>query len=412
MIVHPVKVTAENGRCRVSANIQLEKPGKVFSKTGCRIQELWFDWPEDYCEPSADNSDPFFLVCLTLAMRLRERLEIQGVVSQSLLLNSLEAMSIYQHYFPKICDPVPIDATSVCRPKHNGTRVGSFYSGGVDSLYNIAESKRLNLKYGSLPVTDLWLVQGMDISLENLSLWEQVKTTMFTSVRPDDNVRCVDVRTNARDIHDRYVAWTKLGFSAVLGALAKCFSHTVQTALIGSYAKYDDVVPHASSPLVDPMWSCDQQLVRHFSCRVNRQEKIDTIADYTPHLLAALRVCYVNSGNAYNCGSCEKCIRTKAQLLIGGHFDKVVTFDKILSPESFLQLRLPFDRDAKYTWDFWRDIRLELHRLGHFDLERALVGAMRRNKVNRYLNLVSNKVKKRRESGRSSSKVSRRPARS
>lgn len=379
MIVHPVEVVHEGGRCRVSAKVEIETPGKTFSKTGASTQVLWFDWPEDYCSPLPDHSDAFFLVCLTLAMRLKERLEIQGCVSQSLLVNSLEAMSIYKHYFPKYCEPVDIDAQAVTRVKSDCQRVGSFYSGGVDSLYNIAESKRLSERFGVQPVTDLWLIQGMDIPLENVALWEQAKSIMFEQVQSKDNTRCVDIRSNARDIHDKYVAWTKLGFSVVLGGIAKCFAHSVPTALIGSYAKYDDIVPHASSPLVDPMWSCDQQTVRHFSCRDSRQDKINTIGEFAPHLLAGLRVCYENPENSYNCGICEKCMRTQAQLLIARRLSYVTTFENALTAENLGKLKLPDPDGSEYTWDFWRDIRIEFGKHGYADLDQALLSALKRN---------------------------------
>ncbi|MES0827536.1 hypothetical protein [Ruegeria sp. SCP11] len=385
MIIYPGEVSRERGRCRISALIEIETPNKFFSKSQDSKRELWFDWPEEYFSPTSVRSDAFLLVCLTLAMRLKERLKIHGEVSQTLLVNALEAMAIYNHYFPEYCSPVPIEANGIWIKRPESQRVGSFHSGGVDSLYNIAESRRLHQEFGALPVTDLWLVQGMDIPLENETLWKQTKSTIFEQIRPDDNVRCVDIRTNARDIHGNYVAWTKAGFSVVLGAVSKCFAPVVTNALIGSYANYDDVVPHASSPLIDPMWSCDQQTVRHFSCRASRQEKINVIAQKTPHLLAGLRVCYKNPGNAFNCGVCEKCMRTQAQLLVAGHLDKVGTFDEGLTPNSLSHLSLPFDRNAQYSWDFWRDLVLDLREAGQLELVKALEASIRRNKVKRMI---------------------------
>ena len=51
-------------------------------------------------------------------------------------------------------------AISETRPRNSETRIGSFYSGGVDSMYNIAEHRRLNQEFGVPLVSDLWLVQG------------------------------------------------------------------------------------------------------------------------------------------------------------------------------------------------------------------------------------------------------------
>lgn len=383
MIIHPVEFHRENGRHRLSAKIEMETPGRTFPLTGKRTQDLWIDWPEKYFTPTSDRADPFLLICLPIAMRMNERLKVENAVSQSLLINSLEAMAIYQHYFPGYCQAVGLEARGAYRARRDFSRVGSFYSGGVDSLYNVAESLRLKREFGVLPVTDLWLIQGMDISLEQNELWEQTKATIFSQLRPEDGLSYADIRTNARDLHYKIVGWERLGFSVILGGIAKCFAPIVPNAMIGSYAKYDDILPHASSPLVDPMWSCDEQLVRHFSCRADRQEKVKIVATYAPHLLRGLRVCYKNTGGAYNCGTCEKCMRTQAQLLIEGYQDLAKTFDSTLSAEALYRLKLPWKRKNEYTWDFWRKIRADFAAIGEVELEKSLTSAMTRNAVKR-----------------------------
>lgn len=385
MIIHQAQIETKDGRCRISAEIEIETPGKVFRKTKSARQTLWFDWPEAYFVPQTPKADPFALVCMPVAMRLGEPLRLRDEISQSLLINMMEAIEIYCDYFPKRHTSIAIEGQAEFRTQSEEERVGAFYSGGVDSLYNIAEMRRLNQVHGCSQVTDLWLIQGMDIALDQEELWQETKERIFKQLAPEDQFRYADVRTNARDLHDRYANWTKTGFSVILGAIAKCFAEEVPTALIGSYAKYKDIIPHASSPLVDPMWSCDQQLVRHFSCRVDRQEKINTIGAVTPHLLQGLRVCYENPGEAYNCGRCEKCMRTQAQLLVAGHLDKVPTFDAPLDAEALSKLSLPWKRGNQYTWDFWRDIAVALRQNGQSELATALNGAIRRNARKRVL---------------------------
>lgn len=383
MIIHPAKFSREGGRHRLSTTVEIETSGRTFPKTGQRTQDLWIDWPESYFTPSSESVDPFFLICLPLAMRMNERLKVENDISQALLINSLEAMAIYEHYFPKYCKVVELEARGQYRARPDTARVGSFYSGGVDSLYNIAECLRLQHEFGTLPVTDLWLIQGMDISLEQADLWEKTKATIFGHLRSEDRLNFADIRTNARDLHHGIVGWERLGFSVILGGVAKCFAPMVPNALIGSYAKYDDILPHASSPLVDPMWSCDEQTVRHFSCRANRQEKVETVARYAPYLLKGLRVCYKNTGGAYNCGTCEKCMRTQLQLLLGGYQELAKTFDQEISAEALRRLKLPWKRKNGYTWDFWQKIRADLGAIGEIELEKSLVLSMRRNSVKR-----------------------------
>lgn len=76
-------------------------------------------------------------------------------------------------------------------------------------------------------------------------------------------------------------------------------------------------------------------------------------------------------------------MRTQAQLLIGGYRQLADTFDNTLSSETLRRLKLPWQREQRYTWDFWRDIQSEFRAAGEIELERALSSAFRRNKVKR-----------------------------
>ena len=120
------------------------------------------------------------------------------------------------------------------------------------------------------------------------------------------------------------------------------------------------------------MWSCDRQLIRHFSCRVNRLEKLQTILNETPDLLENLRVCYLNPDGALNCGRCEKCLRTQLQLLICNSLDRCARFDERLSVLSLRQLKLPWRAKNQYAWDFWYDIRKACREAGLVEYDRAI----------------------------------------
>ncbi|MFQ1699657.1 hypothetical protein ACJ5NV_03570 [Loktanella agnita] len=411
MIIQPSKITNFDGRCRIAAMVELETPGRVFTATGTAQQELWIDWPADYFVPDKPDGGPFALICLSVAMSLKERLVIGDPICQSLLINILEAMEIYKTDFPDICDVIQLETVTYHRPKSETQRVGSFYSGGVDSLYNIAEHKRLQKQYGILSVTDLWLIQGMDIKLSDDALWHQTKSLLSDPEAWSEGMCYVDIRTNARDIHDKFAPWEQLGFGPILGGIAKCFSPIVGTALIGSYAKYTDIIPHASSPLVDPMWSCGRQTVRHFSCRASRIEKIETIAGYAPELLQNLRVCYLNPEGAYNCGRCEKCLRTQMQLMLCNCLDECKMFDQPLTPQSLQKLQLPWQKKNHYTWDFWRDIQRACQLAGHDDFDRILSKQLRRNKFSRLRKRIKAAVRSLRKSTKAAVRSALRRAR-
>ena len=381
MIIHTVEMQSFEGRWKSCVRVEIEGRGRF--KNNSSIEDLWIDWPSSYCAPEEANGDPFLLICLPIAMRLKERLVSRSPISQALLINVLEAMEIYSFYFPDLCEIVEIDCVSEVRTRSPETRIASFYSGGVDSIYNIAEHRRLNEQFGVPLVSDLWLVQGMDIALDQVDLWNQTKERLIGPDAQHAAPYAADVRTNARDLHNGIVPWEELGFSAILGGLAKCFSPMVNTALIGSYARYKDVIPHSSSPLVDPMWSCDRQSIRHFSARVDRQEKIGTIIQHSPELLKQLRVCWKNPGDVYNCGECEKCLRTQLGLLIGGGSDLSDSFRKSIEPRDLRRLDLPGRAANQYAWDFWRDLGIQCRAKGLTAYAKEIDGRLAVNRLKR-----------------------------
>lgn len=309
-------------------------------------------------------------------------------------MNTLEAMHIYKAYFPDYVDIVPLEVVATNTSASRSPRIASFYSGGVDSLFNISETIHLNHTHKTPNVTDLWLVRGMDISLKNEELWNKVKTQLWRPEYLPSELKIVDVWTNARDLHGKIVGWEQMGFGPILGGISKCFSSEVGQVLIGSYAKYADVGPHSSSPLVDPMWSCDQQTIRHFSCRAGRSEKVLSVCENIPELLNLLRVCWKNEGNSYNCGKCEKCLRTQMQLEIYGYLDKCPNFDEKLSIDNLQRnLAIPWQSKNFYTRTFWLQLERELSSRGEMKYSKIIRKKLLRTKLMSVLNFLPEKRK-------------------
>lgn len=48
-------------------------------------------------------------------------------------------------------------------------------------------------------------------------------------------------------------------------------------------------------------------------------------------------MCYENIDQEYNCGKCEKCIRTMTNLAIAGLLDRCTTFGNVITLEELLQ---------------------------------------------------------------------------
>ena len=63
----------------------------------------------------------------------------------------------------------------------------------------------------------------------------------------------------------------------------------------------------------------------HDASDVTRSEKIASISR-NPIAMRTLRVCWENRNGAYNCGQCEKCLRTLVALRLAGALDRCSTF--------------------------------------------------------------------------------------
>ena len=126
MIIHEAKIIVENSRCRLSAVVEIETSGVFFKGTHTSRQQLWIDWPEEYFRPTQLDGAPFILICLSLAMCLNERLVSKNPINRSLLPNILEAMEIYRHYFPALCNVIHVEVSTFKTQQSAASRIGSF----------------------------------------------------------------------------------------------------------------------------------------------------------------------------------------------------------------------------------------------------------------------------------------------
>ena len=127
---------------------------------------------------------------------------------------------------------------------------------------------------------------------------------------------------------------------------------------------------------MDGHWSSDAVEFVHDGVEASRAAKMEKFIEQDA-AMNNLRVCWWNQGNAYNCGECEKCLRTMINLYIAGGLERCATLPDKISIEAID--RLHFNRDAKL---FVAENLAEL-RAGEFndsELEAALQRVLDRSK--------------------------------
>jgi hypothetical protein len=186
----------------------------------------------------------------------------------------------------------------------NNGRTLSFFSGGVDGTYTYLKEKQ--------NIDDLLFVKGIDIQLNNHLLYEEAyqRNKHFLASEDRDLVR---VTSNVRYLgaHKKmsWSSWNGGGLASI--AMAGGYKH----CLIASGKSYGELFPEGSSYVSDHLWSSSGCQIEHHAAGATRIEKTAAIGA-SPDALAILRVCWHDKN--YNCGECEKCLRTMVALELLG----------------------------------------------------------------------------------------------
>lgn len=272
----------------------------------------------------APRGDGFLAAALIPAMVRGEPLEIDpdAPVSPRLLGGVNRIQDVLTLWNPRL-RKIPIRARVEPSPPMS-PRTASFFSCGVDSGYTLL--KHLD------EIDDLILIHGFDISLSRQQLFQSVAQNT-AEVAHHFGKACLTVEVNAREFCEHFGMTMALFHGALLASVALMIGR--QRTYIPSSYRYHEPEPWGSHILLDENWSTESCEIVHDAAELSRPEKLKHIAA-SKILMDRLRVCSFKSGE-FNCGKCEKCIRTMITLNILG--TQVATLPQVPSPR--LIKRLP-----------------------------------------------------------------------
>jgi hypothetical protein len=248
--------------------------------------------------------------------------------------------AIFQQWFGFAPLPVPSAPAAIPSNTQTGTRVGSFFSGGADSLFTLLRHLE--------EITDLILVVGMDIPLSDARQTEvTVHAARQVAIAFGKNL--VVVRTNLRASVERaHLDWGAQAHGSVMAAVGHLFAADFRKIYIASSHTYQGLFPWGSHPVVDHHWSSERLQFEHDGCDLTRVQKIQLIAE-SPAALSALRVCWMSSNGVYNCGVCSKCVRTMISLTAIGALERATSFPNALVPDTVARLKLHKPNDMLFA---------------------------------------------------------------
>lgn len=316
------------------------------------------------------TADAALAAGLLPAMRRGEMLDIDGFVSPRLLEGAATVQDIfctwdrtlrptspwYQRVHVSVKPGEP-DPSTPCQTEDQPRRTASFFTGGVDSFFT-AHRHRAGL-------CALVYVEGFDVPLENGRLRSTVREHLAAAA-DEMGLELVVVASNLRALGTAAgVNWPDQHGSA-LACIAHLLGPWFDRVLIPATHTYAHLEGLGSHPLLDPLWSSDRLEIRHDGAHATRVDKLRALAEL-PAARAHLRVCWENREGAYNCGRCEKCVRTSAAARAAGVGHAFPTLPAA-------PLRRVVAARATGRGSAWEDIRADLARTGGDPHLRRAVG--------------------------------------
>ena len=260
------------------------------------------------------NAEATLVASLIPCMRRHVDLSIREPVDQRLLTSLPTIQEIYRAWF-RVLTPVEIRAEPAPARQPGGSRVALFFSGGVDSLFSL---------YRHLDeITDLVFVHGFDIRLSHETRRTKA-SAVFRRAAEQLGKNFIEIETDYGELIRDFASWPQ-SHGAALATVAHVLPSSFNRVYIASTYDYRSLLPWGSHPLLDPLWSSHRLEIVHDGCEAGRLEKVRAIAQHDL-VMKSLRSCWNRDDTNYNCGHCDKCIRTMINLRIAGALDRCETF--------------------------------------------------------------------------------------
>jgi hypothetical protein len=312
-------------------------------------QELYFEIHDGERTPSygADEpcADAFLSACFPLAAVHGEtRVRIEGQPCP-MLIEGLYTAHAWWTSWGGMPSPTPLIETPQ-RERHRTPtgvrRAFAFLSGGVDSLHMLKRNRRLYRPDDPAYIHDALFIHGFDIGKrardhEN----ERFRLALLGLgiIAEEVGLRVIPCRTNLRHLPSAPDFWENRHNGAALAAIGHAAINCSAFLFVGSSYPVTDPVPWGSHPAVDGLFSSQRVTLVHEGSRFSRLQKVRDLASW-PAALAALRVCPVGAGPRANCGRCEKCLRTRLELLAAG-VEETEAFGPSLTPSEIWEEAVP-----------------------------------------------------------------------
>jgi hypothetical protein len=321
VILHIPEIQIKDGQASLSARVEMARSAPGLP------ERLWFTFPEKYGAYLYESSNPFAASLLMTAMYFGEDLELRAPISPRLLYGLNEYQQVVHAWFPKTFKLIDILPTAfeAERPQPSTGKVGTAFSGGVDSLYNLWANRPGNQTIQSVKLTHGLFIHGFDIRLYERQDYAEI-SQKYAALFERQGLELITARSNGFMFWEFRVDWNYVHGGLLLGT-GLCLEKLFSIFYVPSTHVYTDLKPLSTSPYLDHLLSTERMSVIHFGAQTNRLGKLRILSDW-PEAYDNLRVCTVigKRHGLSNCSHCNKCLRTMFMLEILGSLERFTTF--------------------------------------------------------------------------------------
>lgn len=366
MIIKDTQIHHTGATTALSARCKMRKIG--WDRVYFDLENTAFD---DYVR---NDASPFAAALLLPAMKRGSDLIIEGNISGQ-LYHGMHAIMQEVLQWNIGLQPIKIEAAALAADPPPPQRSASFFSGGVDSFYTYLKHKADPVQTDR--VDTFILVNGFDISRRNSQLWDHALTNIKSAAKAD-SVALMVVRSNIQNLVEPILSWdySHGGCLAAVGLFLRGAFHQIY---IPSTHSVSEQIPWGSNLALDGHWSTESTAFIHDGTEATRLEKVISQIAQSPLALKHLRVCFANEKGAYNCGRCDKCLRTMINLFVAGALEKSDTFPHYIDPDLVAAVpTIPGEHGGIFHTENLRalqerDVALELQQAISASMRKALI---------------------------------------
>ncbi|HET9793150.1 MAG TPA: hypothetical protein VFS34_01715 [Thermoanaerobaculia bacterium] len=332
---------------------------------------LWFEVEGEAGAEVRPAGEAFLLACAIPAFgRGERRIAIEGTVCPRLRDGLSSAVALLGSWYGgRAFDAIEPSRGFASPGKAPAPRAAFLLSGGVDSLDLLVRNRARFPPSDPASYRDAVNVSGISYvgppgspAVESVVERSRAAAAAMAALA---GARFVAIRTNLVELEPSYAFFERRWYgSAFLSGIHLLSSVTAASIASGQHAAAG-MVPSGSHPSLDGFFSTGAIEIRHEGADRSRLEKVRGFA-HDP-ALRHLFVCHSwPEPGAPNCGRCEKCLRTLAEILVCGGIDAADSFPRgTLTAEAVSRSELRIDSAV-----FWGDLVAPLREAGREDLSR------------------------------------------